>query len=150
MSKGTIYIDVTRCLSCKTCEIECAVSHSRSKTIAGARHESNCLPLLSVEFYRGISVPIQCCHCDSAPCISACPSGAITRESKSGAVLIDRELCVGCMSCGLVCPYGVPEQKGDGGTVIKCDLCTDRLVKGSLPACVDSCPTKAIKFIEIK
>lgn len=147
--KGIIYIEARKCLGCKTCEIECAVFHSKTKTLAGACSETSALPRLKVEEIASISVPLQCCHCDSAPCVSACPTGAISKDKETGAITISQELCVGCKSCILVCPYGVPEEKKGGKVIIKCDLCFENLKKGGLPVCVKGCPTKAIKFVEI-
>ena len=49
--------------------------------------------------------------------------------------------------CILVCPFGVM-RKGKGDRVmIKCDLCAARLHEGRNPACVDACPTRAIKYM---
>jgi Fe-S-cluster-containing dehydrogenase component len=35
-----------------------------------------------------------------------------------------------------------------GSGVVKCDLCILRLAQGEDPACVSSCPTKALSFAE--
>ena len=148
--KGLIYIETSKCLGCKTCEIECAVVHSKAKTLAGAISETSTFPRLRVEEIDSISVPLHCCHCDSAPCVSACPSGAISKDKETGAIAIKQEMCVGCRYCILVCPYGVPEEKKGGKVITKCDFCFENLKKGNLPACVMGCPTKAIKFVEIK
>lgn len=47
----------------------------------------------------------------------------------------------------MVCPYGaiVPGQQQK--VAVKCDQC---LTQGHEPACVNACPTKAIKFMEIE
>ena len=60
--------------------------------------------------------------------------------------MIKNELCVGCGFCMLVCPYGVPQLKRDGKIMVKCDLCFERLERGMEPACVEACPTHALKF----
>ncbi len=54
------------------------------------------------------------------------------------------ELCIGCHSCSISCPFGVP-RFGKDGTMQKCDLCSVRLEYGMEPACVRACPTKALK-----
>lgn len=34
----------------------------------------------------------------------------------------------------------------DEGTAVKCDFCVDRLGRGRLPACVETCPSQARYF----
>jgi len=62
-------------------------------------------------------------------------------------VLFRRELCIGCSSCVLVCPFGAI-RRADGGVMAKCSLCWDRLAEGKEPACVEACPTEARKLVE--
>ena len=53
--------------------------------------------------------------------------GAIYKESKYGAVLIDSGKCEGCRKCYDVCPYGalVFESDEAGGKAQKCTICID-------------------------
>jgi Fe-S-cluster-containing dehydrogenase component len=90
-------------------------------------------------------VSLACQHCGDAPCVMACPTGALSRSSENGIVLIDRNLCVGCHSCALVCPFGAPHFP-EGHKMNKCDFCRDRLDHGLEPACVRVCPTGALGF----
>jgi carbon-monoxide dehydrogenase iron sulfur subunit len=80
-----------------------------------------------------------------APCIDACLSGALTSDRETGVVLIQENLCIGCWTCTLFCPYGViypwPERK----IALKCDRCNFMEV----PVCVDVCPTKALEVLEM-
>jgi Fe-S-cluster-containing dehydrogenase component len=58
--------------------------------------------------------------------------------------MVDREVCIGCMSCTVACPYGAPyiiDIKAD-----KCDFCSHRLDKGLNPYCAEICPVEAIVF----
>ena len=82
-------------------------------------------------------------HCEDAPCLMACPTGAIAREAGTRVVKVNAELCIGCHSCSIACPFGVP-RFGKDGTMQKCDLCSVRLENGLEPACVRVCPTKAL------
>ncbi len=142
-----IFVDVEKCLSCRSCEIACAVAHSNTKALFKAIGE---IPLPKYKIYledvQGFSVPLQCRHCEAAPCVQVCPTRAITRKKLSEPVLIDSELCIGCSSCIIVCPWGIPKLSRDGKVVIKCDLCLERLQKNEEPACVKACPTGALKF----
>jgi NADPH-dependent glutamate synthase beta subunit-like oxidoreductase len=40
--------------------------------------------------------PLFCHHCVDAPCALACPENAITKDPKTGVVLVDSEKCNGC------------------------------------------------------
>jgi len=145
-----IYVDVDKCLACRSCEIACAVAHSNSKELLKALGETP-LPKyrVSLEDVEGFSVPLQCRHCEAAPCVQVCPTKAITRNTLEEPVLIARELCVGCSSCVIVCPWGIPGLTKDGKAIIKCDLCIERLKEGEEPACVGACPTGALQFKSI-
>jgi len=79
-----------------------------------------------------------------------CPTGAIQRHGESGPVIIDRDLCIGCKLCMVVCPFGVIGLARDGKGVIKCDQCIGRQEAGEEPACVSACPTKALVFMDIE
>jgi len=80
--------------------------------------------------------------------MSACPVGAIRKEPKYGAVLIDSEKCSGCRVCYEECPYGAPVFEGDNpdARAQKCDMCIDRLEAGDMPICVLTCDSRALDF----
>jgi len=145
-----IVVDDQRCLGCKTCMLECAMAHSEAKTLAAAveapvRPQSR----IYVEPSHEFGVPLQCCHCEDAPCLLVCPTEAIHRPVENGPVLIDEERCIGCKYCVLVCPFGVIDLSRDGKAAVKCDLCIKRTEAGKEPACVSACPTGALKFEEM-
>jgi carbon-monoxide dehydrogenase iron sulfur subunit len=134
------------CMGCRLCEIHCAVQHSKSKDLIKAYRGEYPKPIsrILVEEKGYLSFAIQCRHCEDAPCISACITGAMRRDQTTGAVLCDEEKCVGCWMCIMVCPFGVI-MRGEGKRVVsKCDLCLGE----EEPVCVKNCPNEALVLEE--
>jgi len=46
----------------------------------------------------------------------------------------------------MMCPYEVPQYSERRGIVRKCDMCSQRLSVGEAPACVQACPSEAIRI----
>ena len=99
-----------------------------------------------------IHFPKSCLHCDDAPCVTVCPTGASYKREQDGIVLVDAESCIGCKLCSWACPYGAREYDAHAGVMKKCTLCIDRIYNENLPqqervpACVSSCPVGARSF----
>lgn len=146
-----LVVNIEKCLGCKSCELACALVHSRSKVLEEAITE---LPKpqkrVTVEAAGEFAVPLQCRHCEDAPCIAVCPTAAIYRHAANDPVLIDKDRCIGCKFCLVVCPFGVIEVSSDGKAMVKCDLCIERTKAGQEPACVEACPTGALKLVDEK
>lgn len=144
--KYFLYVDPMKCIGCRSCEIECAVQHSVSKNIYGAVQEvPKPRPRASVIPVDEIRVPMQCRHCEDAPCIAVCPTKALYK-SDEGFVLVDELKCIGCRMCVVACPFGHPAFDYERKVVLKCDGCIDRVREGKVPACVEACPTGALTF----
>ena len=146
-----IVVDETRCLACKQCVTECALAHSDSESFVDAVAVGQRLTS-RVHVEAGgadVAIPIQCRHCEDAPCMMVCPTEAISRCESDGPVLIAADQCIGCRSCLLACPFGIIEMSFDGAAAVKCDLCIQRTSQGEAPACVEACPTKAIRYCEL-
>jgi len=86
--------------------------------------------------------PRQCWHCAQAPCLEACPAGAMQRDAGSGLVWVDRSRCVGCWMCVLACPFGAVIPSADGRHACKCDGCLER----DVPACAGGCQPRDALF----
>ncbi len=145
-----IQVDAGRCTGCKTCEIECALAHSSTKElVAAAIGESQIQPRIDVRKMGDMAVPVQCRHCEDAPCAEACPNDALRRDGSAQAVIYDPDRCTGSGACIEACPYGVLKEGPDGRIFTKCDLCAERVEAGGSPACVSSCPTGALQLVEL-
>jgi anaerobic carbon-monoxide dehydrogenase iron sulfur subunit len=150
MMSKTIVVNINKCMACKSCELACALVHSKSQTIADAITETpKPQRMVTVEQVGDKGVPMQCRHCENAPCIAVCPTAALHRHEIYDPVLIDRERCIGCRFCLTACPFGVIDMARDGKAVVKCDLCMKRTQAGEMPACVASCPTGALQYCEL-
>ena len=146
-----LFVDSSKCLGCHSCELACSVSHTEQKDLLQAIINGSRMPTkIILEMHETSSVPIHCRHCDDAPCITVCPTGAISRPTSGGPVVLNNEKCIGCHSCILVCPFGVIRIDTDGRTLIKCDLCFERLTEGQIPACAEACITGAIRYITVE
>ena len=99
-----------------------------------------------------IHFPKSCLHCDEAPCVTVCPTGASYKREEDGIVLVNEAWCIGCGLCAWACPYGAREMDEVAGVMKKCTLCVDRIYNKNLaeedrePACVRSCPAGARHF----
>ncbi len=147
----TIMVNIEKCLACKSCEIACALAHCQSGVLEEAITERpRPQRRVTVEAAGEFGVPMQCRHCEDAPCITVCPTKAIHREQAESPVLINPDLCIGCKFCIMICPFGVIDTSRDGKVVTKCDLCIGRIESNQEPACVEACPTKALKLVDEK
>jgi carbon-monoxide dehydrogenase iron sulfur subunit len=154
----TVFVDPQRCIGCGQCEFACATAHSRTRDPVLAPTETPA-PRPRVHVQAGpvpnTAYPNKCHHCNPAPCLGVCPSGAISRDGAHDTVLIEGAKCIACAMCAMVCPFDVITYhpmavKGDVRTVaVKCDGCIDRVRKGLIPACVETCKTGALRFGEI-
>ncbi len=85
----------------------------------------------------------RCNQCERAPCVTACPTGAMYRRP-DGIVDFDKRICIGCKACLAACPYDAIFINPDDHSAEKCNFCAHRLDIGLEPACVVVCPTQAI------
>jgi len=104
---------------------------------------------------ESFNLPIMCQHCETAPCVDVCPTGASMKRA-DGIVQVDKHICIGCRYCMMACPYKArsfvhetlvdqrPNTPRGKGTVESCNLCVHRIDKGQNPACVDAAPNAII------
>ncbi|MCL1919194.1 MAG: 4Fe-4S binding protein [Peptococcaceae bacterium] len=144
-----ILVDDSKCLACHSCEMACSVAHSTSQTLYGALSEQ-APPVSAIhieEGSKGRGFPLGCLHCQDPQCVRACVTKALYM-SPEGAILCDKNRCIGCHMCLIACPFGViedPPQDSETYAINKCDLCA---ASGLDPACAAACPTQALVFEE--
>jgi len=143
---NAILVRPERCLGCKSCEIGCAVQHSKGKNLLAAVAQE---PLPRKRLYvesgpGGRRLPVVCRHCEDAPCLNACISGCLYRDER-GFIRRHKERCIGCWTCVMACPFGVISRDGINHIAVKCDRCHKR----DVPACVNACPTGALTLADL-
>ncbi|NAZ24183.1 MAG: 4Fe-4S dicluster domain-containing protein [Thermofilum sp.] len=144
--KKLIVVNPKLCIGCKSCEIACAVEHSKSKDIYYASLETpSPIQRIRVLLKDSYNMPVRCQHCPDPPCLAVCPTKAIF-QTPEGFVLINDSLCTGCGLCVDACPVGAIQMHPELKIAVKCDFCVDRVRAGLLPACVEACPTGALQF----
>lgn len=161
-SSGVLY-DNTLCIGCRRCEVACnqvnelppperpfdelSVLDKKRRTTAKAYMVMN-----RYDDAGGAKGPIYrrmgCNHCLEPACASSCFVKAYSK-TKTGAVIYDASVCVGCRYCMIACPFDIPTYEYDKAftpRIMKCTMCYPRLVEGRLPGCVEACPTEAFAF----
>jgi len=165
-----VLVNLDRCVGCKACQVACKDWNARraietyfSPTFTypqdlaseswkvvffyeGKTKKALLTPAGEVAFMQVdvAALPFQCMHCVDPPCARACPMKAI-KVTAEGAVVINRDECIGCGYCETACPYHVP-RRGDGGKYYKCTFCVDRIQNGLPPSCVEVCPAGVFTF----
>ncbi len=144
MKRYGMVVDLNRCMGCQTCTIACKQANDTPPGVQWRR-------VLDVE--QGSFPNVQrlflvtgCQHCAEPPCVPVCPTGA-TRQREDGLVTMNYDLCIGCGSCAVACPYqartivhdaagyyGEPTQQERFtahedriGVATKCTFCVDRI-----------------------
>lgn len=157
-------IDLDTCVGCNACVTACKGWNDQSHGLSdqdpyGAAPSGaflNRVHSYQIEKPDGsamvVNMPRSCLHCEDAPCVTVCPTGASLKRAEDGIVLVNEEACIGCGLCAWACPYGARELDMAAGVMKKCTLCVDRIYSDDLPeedripACVRTCPTGARHF----
>lgn len=140
--KKYLFFTPEKCSACGACAVAC-MDQNDIDLKAGEqpfRHTYVLERMGDMSFYS-----VGCMHCVDAPCVIGCPSGCLSKD-ESGFTVYDNQNCIGCHSCAMACPFGVPGFGGDG-KMRKCDACVTRQENGMLPACARVCPTGALELL---
>lgn len=142
--KNLLMVDPPLCIGCSGCLAACQMEHDLpacSRTVKVLQLG----PFEQGEELTMSFLPTTCFHCDRPACIAECPTGAMQKRN-DGIVFSDLEICIGCQTCAVACPYGIPVLNPDTGKIAKCDGCKDRIDLGLWPSCAVKCPTGALVF----
>ena len=137
-------VDLRKCIGCRACFVACKAENNtplRTDWRYVVERERGTYPNPTREF-----VSNACNHCDEPACQKTCPTGAITKRTSDGVVLIDQDKCIGCRYCQFVCPYGAPRLDTETGKAGKCTMCVHRVDAGLQPACATACLTGALTY----
>ncbi len=137
-----LVVNTVDCVGCSACEVACKQEHDIP---VGPRWiKVSTQGPREIEGRQQLRYDVaHCLHCVKPECRDVCPVDAITKR-EDGIVLVDAELCNGCMACLDGCPLGVMQFDDEKGLAEKCDLCVTRLDRGLNPACVDACPASCM------
>lgn len=137
LSKGVLLVNEKMCAGCSSCVFACCLSHEgvAQPTLSRIKVDN-----IRYEDWDNLAKP--CLQCVDPQCMRYCPCNAIYVDKKTGARVINQELCIGCQECMKHCPYDPPRIAYNKVTMkaVKCDLC------GGDPECVKSCPFGALTY----
>ena len=135
-------VDTRKCVGCSDCVVACQTENNVPMVFAANGLWK--LWMAHILSLKWRSDRRRCNHCENAPCVRCCPTGA-SHIAEGGIVLVEHNECIGCGACIASCPYDARYPHPDG-YVDKCTFCDHRIKNGMSPACVAVCPTKCIYF----
>ncbi|MFZ5518934.1 MAG: 4Fe-4S dicluster domain-containing protein [Candidatus Zhuqueibacterota bacterium] len=161
-----VLVDTTVCIGCRKCEWACntanklsekSITEFEDKSVFEQMRRPDDTAYTVVNEYENTKnlqlpyhVKVQCMHCNSAACVSACIVGALTKHQQTGTVHYDPWKCIGCRYCMAACPFQIPAYEYHNALtpqIRKCTFCFDRITQaGGIPACVEICPVEALTF----
>jgi formate dehydrogenase iron-sulfur subunit len=163
-----VLVDMTRCVGCRSCEAACNAEQNLPKPDQpftdqavfeeqehGRQRRTDETRYTVVNRYdlpeqdHPLFKKVQYNHCQEPACLSSCFVNAYTKTPE-GAVIYNPDVCVGCRTCMVACPFYIPTFKYSSAfspQIMKCIFCYDtRLKYGKPPACVEACPQEALLF----
>ncbi len=154
MTQYGFAVELDRCSGCKACAMACkdrndldlGTKYRKVIDYAGGTWDVSNDGVCTPSGVFSYSVSVSCNHCDNPACVANCPTGAMRKDSETGIVTSDPEVCIGCGTCVESCPYRAPRLVGEELHSGKCDMCYGLVSAGGNPRCVDACPMRALHF----
>jgi len=148
MPQYGFYFDQGRCSGCHACAVVCKdwnnIAPGPQKPLRIYKWETGTWPNTTRH-----TLFAPCYHCQNPVCVDAA-NGALIKEPKYGAVLIDpaKATSPALRAANDACPYGAIAFDSDAtnATAYKCTMCVDKLEQGQMPACVMTCAFRALDF----
>jgi len=131
-----LIIDLMKCRECKSCKILALKDEeNKNKSIFGIKN------ILQMALFS-----LTCRKCEDSPCVNVCPQDAL-KKNRDCIVVRNSNLCIGCKSCVLACPFGtIPHNLMT--YVYSKDSFVFLNEKKSLEECIKKCKNEAIKIVE--
>ncbi|MHB8170995.1 MAG: 4Fe-4S dicluster domain-containing protein [Thermincolia bacterium] len=159
MAQLSKFIDTSKCTACRGCQTACKSWNQLPAEILEFKGNLQTHEDTSPITFTYVSMherwekgtmdwffaKHQCMHCTEASCKKVCPENAIS-HTETGAVVLDKEKCIGCGYCAQYCPFGIPKVNEDEKKMFKCHLCSDRVSNNLKPACAKTCAPGAVQF----
>ncbi len=119
-----------KCVGCLSCVSACSKAYFKEDN--PAKSAIQVVPAAHNEFH------LIACNQECRKCVGECPTMAITVNSQ-GVVMINKNLCVGCLDCVAVCPIEAMRFYPGSQSPFKCVACG---------ICVKACPKQALEIAE--
>ncbi|MBU0951641.1 MAG: 4Fe-4S binding protein [Elusimicrobia bacterium] len=143
-----ILLDIEICYKCRTdgkeCSALCSYFYHHTEGLLKEEIINNGVEKL----FAKAAQYLVCRRCEEKFCVNSCPQEALDKDEKG---ILQRYMmkCTSCKTCSIACPFGTiyPEilpYKSSG-----CDYCAGR-ANGEPPLCVETCPSKALQYIEVE
>ena len=159
-------IDTTRCTACRGCQIACKqwnkLPADKTKQYGSYQNpldpNGNTYRLVRFAEYPSKKNSMAwyffsdaCRHCLAPPCKKKADQivkDAIIVNDIGAVIDTDKtkELEKSAKTIKQACPWSVPNWSKKEKKLVKCDMCSDRVEAGLLPACVKACPTGTLIF----
>ena len=131
-----LLVEPADCTGCRLCEVVCSLKHY------GECNPARSLIRIMRWEWEAVDIPAVCQQCEKPVCQEVCPVGAYSRNEKTSAMIINQDICIGCRTCIMACPFGGASIDTENRRTVKCDLCDGD------PACVKYCSTGALQWVK--